>query len=56
MEELPGAQNLEKTPSIVVGRVERFFNIGSIICQWEEMGGEGYEGGREGRRVSKIIS
>jgi hypothetical protein len=54
---------LEKSPSILVeGRMEKFCDIGSMICQWEEMEGEGLESGREererrkGRRVSRRIS
>jgi hypothetical protein len=54
--------SLEKTPGMVAGRVERFCDIGKMICQWEEMEGEGLESGREeremrkGRRVSRRIS
>ena len=42
--------------------MERFCDIGNMICQWEEMEGEGLERGREererrkGRRVSRRIS
>ena len=51
----------EKSPGIVGGRIERFCDIGNMICQWEEMEGEGPESGREerekrkGRRVSRRI-
>ena len=44
------------------GRVEKFCDIGGMICQWEEMEGGGLESGREererrkGRRVSRRIS
>ena len=31
--------NLERSPSIVGGREERFFDIGKMISQWEEMEG-----------------
>ena len=54
--------SLEKSPGMVAGRVERFCDIGRMICQWEEMEGEGLEGGRDererrkGRRVSRRIS
>jgi hypothetical protein len=53
---------LEKSPGMVAGRMERFCDIGKMICQWEEMEGEGLESGREeremrkGRRVSRRIS
>jgi hypothetical protein len=54
--------SLEKSPGMVAGRMERFCDIGKMICQWEEMEGEGLESGREerdmrkGRRVSRRIS
>ena len=54
--------NLEKSPSILGGKVERFCDIGNMICQWEEMEGEVLKsareerGRRECRRVNKRIS
>ena len=56
-----GSPNLERTPSMVGGRIERFCEIGSMIRRWEEMEGVVLEGGeecggrREVRRGSKGI-
>ena len=41
--------SLEKSLGMVAGRVERFCDIGKLICQWEEMEGEGLDSGREER-------
>ena len=35
--------NLERSPSIVGGREERFCDIGKMICLWEEMEGNDQE-------------
>ena len=38
------------------GKVERFCDIGNMICQWEEMEGEVLEGGMEdGGRAEKPV-
>ena len=59
---MSGSPNLEKTPSIVGGKVERFSDIGEMITQWERieqdynewMVVEGMR--RGGRKLSKRTS
>jgi hypothetical protein len=43
--------NLERTPVMVEGKVERIKDIGSMITQWEALDGgvDGGGGGAEGR-------
>ena len=54
--------NLERTPSVVGGRVERFGDIGKMIGQWEMLEEDDKEWKveegirRGGRRLSRTIS